>query len=51
LKILDLGYNRLKSIPSAIGGLESLEKIVLWYNQISGAIPDTIGQLSNIQGL
>lgn len=50
LRVLDLSYNRLKSLPDSIGYLFHLEELLISFNQLE-AIPDTIIYLKVLQKL
>ncbi|KAI3519851.1 hypothetical protein L1887_09068 [Cichorium endivia] len=50
LTFLHLGRNHLYgNLPSSIGNLVGLTKLVLGENQFTGKIPSTIGELQNLQ--
>ncbi|KAL3526518.1 hypothetical protein ACH5RR_011174 [Cinchona calisaya] len=52
LSVLSLGGNHIYGgIPSAVGNLISLQKLVLQQNQLTGTIPSTIGNLHKLQEL
>lgn len=44
-------YSQFKSIPTALGDLESLQVLSLVGNQLTGSIPTELGSLSNLQVL
>lgn len=50
LRVLDLSYNRLKSLPDSIGYLFHLEELLISFNQLE-AIPETIVYLKVLQKL
>lgn len=50
LRILDLSYNRLKSLPDSIGFLFHLEELLIPFNQLD-SIPDSIVYLKVLQKL
>ena len=50
LEELDLGRNRMKSIPSQIASLQNLKKLALDFNDIH-ELPAFVGNLKNLQEL
>lgn len=50
LRVLDLSYNRLKSLPDSIGFLFHLEELLIPFNQLD-SIPDSIVYLKVLQKL
>jgi len=51
LIFLDLGYNQITDLGDVLGSLKSLQGLSLWYNKVSGPIPESLGGLSNLKGL
>ncbi|KAL1416128.1 hypothetical protein MTO96_006399 [Rhipicephalus appendiculatus] len=50
LRVLDLSYNRLKSLPDSVGFLFHLEELLVPFNQLE-SIPDSIIYLKVLQKL
>ncbi|KAK4231772.1 adenylate cyclase encoded by the PaAC protein [Podospora fimiseda] len=48
---LDLSFNLIRGFPEAIGNMRSLEKFVVTNNQLSGTLPHTFKNLSNLREL
>jgi hypothetical protein len=49
LRILDVGYNRIKSIPTRILNLSRLEVLVLSGNQYLSELPDFLGEMRSLK--
>jgi len=49
LRSLDLSYNTLSTLPSAMGNLTSLQILELYNNSISGTIPEELHGLHNLR--
>ena len=47
---LNLGNNKLKSVPESLGGITSLEKLDLGNNKLK-SLPDSIGNLTSLERL
>lgn len=47
MRVLDLEENRIESLPSEIGLLRDLQRLILQSNQLT-ALPRTIGHLTNL---
>ncbi|OBT66629.1 hypothetical protein VE03_03897 [Pseudogymnoascus sp. 23342-1-I1] len=46
---LDMSFNAVDKLPNAIGKLTNLERFVITNNRLSGSLPDTFSQLSNLK--
>ena len=44
-----MSFNAISAIPDAIGNLKSLERFVITNNRISGSLPESFSQLSNLK--
>ena len=50
LKVLNLSYNQLTSLPDSISRLTNLRWLYLSYNQLT-SLPESIGRLTNLRWL
>jgi hypothetical protein len=50
VRVLNLGYNKLTTLPAEIGNLTSLEKLDLWSNELT-TLPAEIGNLASLEKL
>lgn len=46
---IDMSFNAISTIPDEIGNLQALERFVITNNRISGSLPETFSQLSNLK--
>ncbi|KAI8635378.1 protein phosphatase 2C [Xylariaceae sp. FL1651] len=48
---LDISFNSIGCLPEEIGSLRSLEKFVMTNNRLTGSLPSTFSQLTNLREL
>jgi len=46
---LDMSFNAVDKLPDSIGKLRNLERFVITNNRLSGALPETFRELSNLR--
>ena len=51
LEVLGLSYNQFKGSFPDLSGFSQLRELSLGFNQLNGTLPESIGQLAQLQGL
>ncbi|XP_059589847.1 receptor-like protein EIX2 isoform X1 [Vitis vinifera] len=51
LEVLDISYNQLKGSFPDLSGFSQLRELFLEFNQLNGTLPESIGQLAQLQVL